>query len=65
MSQRQEERRERAQAELYERLDEECKPLRDRIEALKAKGGHELEIDELQRQISDIYSPHEDFLTKL
>ena len=59
MSQRQEERREQAQAELYESLDAESRPLRDRIGILEA------EIADLKQQISDIYSPHGEFLTKL
>jgi predicted nucleic acid-binding Zn-ribbon protein len=59
MSQRQEEGRERAQAELYERLQAKSQPLRDRIGALEA------EIADLKQQISDIYAPHEVYLTKL
>jgi uncharacterized protein (UPF0335 family) len=59
MSQRQEEGRERAQAELYESLQVKSQPLRDRIGALEA------EIADLKQQISDIYAPHEEYLTKL
>ena len=59
MSQRQEEGRERAQADLYARLSAESQPLRDRIGVLEA------EIANLKQQISDIYSPHQEFLTKL
>ncbi|MEQ4313151.1 hypothetical protein ABNM01_11005 [Pseudomonas syringae] len=58
MSQKQEERREGAQAERHDRLYSESQPLRDRIAVLKA------EIADLEKQISDIYSPYEEFLTK-
>jgi predicted nucleic acid-binding Zn-ribbon protein len=59
MSQRQEEGREQAQAELYDKLDAESQPLRDRI------AGLESEITDLKQQISAIYAPHKEFLTKL
>lgn len=59
MSQRQEERREQDQRDLTDRLRSKAQPLRDRINEL------EDEIARLEAEIHDIYSPHEDFLTRL
>lgn len=64
MSQRQEERREQAQADLHAELAEESHPFREQIRALESEGGQEDKIGELQKQINAIYAPHEAFLTK-